>query len=162
MSFLTVGPFVNDALAGVGKLGSGHLTELTQYCTSQKQEIEADIVSARYAPSLPAAPASLTAPTRRLLAHAGFDPRDAVRFWEGRHETERTAECTPGRAVDVVRDREWERTSLPMRWMGSSHPMNVVRVERLKDELRRWELQREAAQLRLREQAEAEAAAREG
>ena len=42
-----VGPFVNDALAGVGKLGSGQLTELTQYCTSQKQEVEADIVSAR-------------------------------------------------------------------------------------------------------------------
>ncbi|KIP07669.1 hypothetical protein PHLGIDRAFT_23967 [Phlebiopsis gigantea 11061_1 CR5-6] len=138
------GPFVNDALAGVGKLGSGHLTELTQYCTSQKQEIEADIVSAR------------------LLAHAGFDPRNAVRFWEGRHETERTAECSPGRAGDVVRDREWERTSLPMRWMGASHPMNVVRVERLKDELRRWELQREAAQLRLRQQAQEVAAAQAG
>lgn len=46
----SVGPFVNDALAGVGKLGSGHLTELTQYCTSQKQEVEADVVSARFAP----------------------------------------------------------------------------------------------------------------
>lgn len=50
-----VGPFVNDALAGVGKLGSGHLTELTQYCTSQKQEIEADIVSARCV-SFPSSP----------------------------------------------------------------------------------------------------------
>lgn len=75
-------------------------------------------------------------------------------FWEGRQETERTAECTPGRAVDMAEHREWERTSLPMRWMGSSHPMNVVRVERLKEELRRWELQREAAQLRLRQQEE--------
>lgn len=46
-NLLTVGPFVNDALAGVGKLGSGQLTELTQYCTSQKQEVEADVVSAR-------------------------------------------------------------------------------------------------------------------
>lgn len=130
------GPFVNDALAGVGKLGSGQLTELTQYCTSQKQEVEADVVSAR------------------LLAHAGFDPRAAVRFWEDRQETERTAECSPKRAQDVVARAEWERTSLPMRWMGSTHPMNVVRVERLKAELHEWEIQREAARLRLRQQQE--------
>lgn len=116
----------------------------------------------RLLPLFSAASLVLTAAAGRLLAHAGFDPRNAVRFWEGRHETERTAECSPGRAGDVVRDREWERTSLPMRWMGASHPMNVVRVERLKDELRRWELQREAAQLRLRQQAQEEAAAQAG
>ncbi|THH01482.1 hypothetical protein EW026_g1252 [Hermanssonia centrifuga] len=40
------GPFVNDALAGLGKYGSGEFTKLTEYCTSQKQEVEADIVSA--------------------------------------------------------------------------------------------------------------------
>ena len=81
-----------------------------------------------------------------------------MRFWEGRQETERNAECTPGRAVDMAAHAEWERTSLPMRWMGSTHPMNVVRVERLKDELRRWEIQREAARLRLRQrQAQLEA-----
>jgi hypothetical protein len=88
----------------------------------------------------------------RLLAHAGFDARHAVRFWESRQETERTAECTPGRASNIIERREWERTSLPMRWMGSSHPMSVVRVARLKEELRRWEIQRDAAQLRLRQQ----------
>lgn len=43
---------------------------------------------------------------------------------------------------------------MPMRWVGSSHPMNVVRVERLKDELRRWELQREAARFKLKQQEE--------
>lgn len=77
-----------------------------------------------------------------------------MRFWEGRQETERTAECTPGRATETVARAEWERTSLPMRWMGSSHPMNVVRVERLKAELRQWEIQREGARLKLREQRE--------
>ncbi|GJE88639.1 peptidase family M48-domain-containing protein [Phanerochaete sordida] len=138
------GPFVNDALAGVGKLGSGQLTELTQYCTSQKQEVEADVVSAR------------------LLAHAGFDPRAAVRFWEDRQETERTAECSPKRAQDVVARAEWERTSLPMRWVGNTHPMHVVRVERLKAELHQWEIQREAARLRLRQQSERLAAQRDG
>jgi len=41
------GPFVNDAVAQLGKFGSGELSKLGQYCTSMKQEIEADVVSAR-------------------------------------------------------------------------------------------------------------------
>jgi hypothetical protein len=42
------GPFVNDAVAQLGKVGSGELSKLGQYCMSMKQEIEADVVSARY------------------------------------------------------------------------------------------------------------------
>jgi len=42
------GPFVNDAVAQLGKFGSGELSKLGQYCTSMKQEIEADVVSARW------------------------------------------------------------------------------------------------------------------
>jgi Zn-dependent protease with chaperone function len=42
------GPFVNDAVAQVGKIGSGELIKVGEYCTSMTQEIEADIVSARY------------------------------------------------------------------------------------------------------------------
>jgi len=41
------GPFVNDALAQLGKVGSGELIKMGEWCTSQKQEIEADVVSAR-------------------------------------------------------------------------------------------------------------------
>lgn len=41
------GPFVNDAFADLGKAGSGELSKLGEYCTSTKQEIEADVVSAR-------------------------------------------------------------------------------------------------------------------
>jgi Zn-dependent protease with chaperone function len=41
------GPFVNDALAQLGKVGSGELIRLGELCTTQKQEIEADVVSAR-------------------------------------------------------------------------------------------------------------------
>lgn len=41
------GPFVNDAVAQLGKVGSGELSKLGQYCMSMKQEIEADVVSAR-------------------------------------------------------------------------------------------------------------------
>ena len=85
-----------------------------------------------------------------------------MRFWEDRQETERTAECSPKRAQDVVARAEWERTSLPMRWVGNTHPMHVVRVERLKAELHQWEIQREAARLRLRQQSERLAAQRDG
>lgn len=42
-----VGPFINDALASVGKAGTGEFAQIAEYCTSQKQEVEADIVSAR-------------------------------------------------------------------------------------------------------------------
>jgi hypothetical protein len=40
-------PFVNDAVAQLGKIGSGELEKVGEYCTSVKQEIEADVVSAR-------------------------------------------------------------------------------------------------------------------
>ena len=89
----------------------------------------------------------------RLLAHAGFDPRHAVRFWEGRQECERTAECSPKKAVQKAEDQEWLKESTPMRWVGSSHPINIVRTDRLKEELQRWEEQREKTRRRLQQEA---------
>lgn len=41
------GPFVNDAVAQLGKVGSGEISKIGEYCTSAKQEIEADVVSVR-------------------------------------------------------------------------------------------------------------------
>ena len=41
------GPFVNDAVAQLGKLGSSELAKISERCNSTKQEIEADVVSAR-------------------------------------------------------------------------------------------------------------------
>ncbi|OBZ72195.1 Survival factor 1 [Grifola frondosa] len=130
------GPFINDALAGVGKAGSGEITKLQEFCTSQKQEIEADVVSAR------------------LLAHAGFDPRHSVRFWEERQDTPQNAECSPARAEAELSAAE----SLQHRWIGSTHPVHTVRVDRLKLELERWEDERRAAarQKQLMQQSEAE------
>jgi hypothetical protein len=49
---MLLGPFVNDAFADLGKAGPGELSKLGEYCTSMKQEIEADVVSARWV-SLP-------------------------------------------------------------------------------------------------------------
>lgn len=46
------GPFVNDAVAQMGKVGSGEISKIGDYCTSVHQEIEADVVSARSAPNL--------------------------------------------------------------------------------------------------------------
>lgn len=117
------GPFINDALGEAGKAFSQEFARRSDYCTSQEQEIEADVVSVR------------------LLAHAGFDPRHTVRFWEGRQESSQAAECSHAHAIDASRRAE----SLSRQWMGEAHPMNVVRVQKLKDELQRWEIARQAA-----------------
>ncbi|KAF4613527.1 hypothetical protein D9613_007809 [Agrocybe pediades] len=112
------GPFVNDAVAQLGKVGSGELVKISEYCSSAHQEIEADVVSAR------------------LLAHAGFDARDAVRFWEHRSGDE--GECAkPGKTST-------EPHSVARRIMGdsSTHPINEMRVNCLRDELARWESER--------------------
>ncbi|TFK75228.1 hypothetical protein BDN72DRAFT_787894 [Pluteus cervinus] len=115
------GPFVNDALAQLGKVGSGEFAKLSEHCTSVPQEIEADVVSAR------------------LLAHAGFDARDALKFWETRGTA---AECSN---IEPTLALESERSTLVMRITGNSHPVNTVRVEKLKEELERWETERRVA-----------------
>lgn len=117
------GPFFNDAIAQMGKVGSGHLTELGEHCTSVQQEIEADVVSAR------------------LLAHAGFDARKAVEFWESRQDAPTAARCSSAQCSDAHPD-----TSNPARRiMSASHPVHEVRIERLKSELVRWELEKRVA-----------------
>ncbi|KAA1467529.1 hypothetical protein DENSPDRAFT_769340 [Dentipellis sp. KUC8613] len=131
------GPFVNDAVGQMGSaLGKGELSKLGEYCTSVKQEIEADVVSAR------------------LLAHAGFDPRNAVQFWEQRRHADAasTAECTPGNAAEKYRKVD----GLAMRIMGNDHPVDEVRVEKLRGELQRWRDERERAVAALLRQHETE------
>lgn len=117
------GPFFNDAIAQLGKVGSGHLTELGEYCTSMKQEIEADVVSAR------------------LLAHAGFDARKAVAFWESREDAPKSAHCSSAKRSDGHSD-SWNPAH---QIMGTSHPVHEVRIEKLKSELVRWELEKRVA-----------------
>ena len=86
---------------------------------------------------------SLTATLYSLLAHAGFDPRHALRFWEERSETEQTAECTPSKAKAKAAH------TYQMRWMGSAHPLNEVRVTKLREEFERWEKERQKARKQL-------------
>jgi len=110
------GPFVNDAVANFGRVGSFEAGKLSEYCTSMKQEFEADAVSAR------------------ILAHAGYDARKAVRFWETRRDAEIT-ECTPPRTGST------SEASLLAKRMSSSthHPRDGERVARLQAELDKWE-----------------------
>ncbi|KAF8206405.1 peptidase M48 [Mycena galopus ATCC 62051] len=102
------GPFVNDAVAQLGKVGSGELEKVGEYCTSVKQEIEADVVSAR------------------LLAHAGYDARKAVAFWEKRS----TAECSS--AERKAKGTEFPSSNFVHNITGSKHPVSEVRVNSLK------------------------------
>ncbi|TDL16562.1 hypothetical protein BD410DRAFT_755349 [Rickenella mellea] len=114
------GPFVNDAVANLGKLGQGEVGKLHEYCTSIIQEYEADTVSTR------------------LLAHSGFDARSAVTFWETRHAMQ-MAECTP----KYAEENKARPTGLARRIMGATHPVHEDRVLRLKAELDRWVSERD-------------------
>lgn len=76
----------------------------------------------------------------RLLAHAGFDPRHAVQFWEERGNTEQNAECAPSTAKELF---ESHGNSIPLKWIGNSHPISIDRVAKLKEELVTWEARRE-------------------
>ena len=100
----------------------------------------------------------------RLLAHAGFDPREAVRFWEDRSHNAQTAECSPQRAEAFVAQEASSATTIARRIMGETHPVHELRVEKLKSELERWEQKRQEArmarekQLALEEKQRAQAA----
>ena len=83
----------------------------------------------------------------RLLAHAGFDPREAVRFWEDRSHNAQTAECSPQRAEAFVAQEASSATTIARRIMGETHPVHELRVEKLKSELERWEQKRQEARL---------------
>ncbi|KAJ3714279.1 hypothetical protein C8R42DRAFT_592132 [Lentinula raphanica] len=126
------GPFVNDAVAQLGRIGSGELTKVGEYCTSLKQEHEADVVSAR------------------LLAHAGFDAREAVSFWEQRALS--ATECGHAESIDPASADEpiSKSARLIRRIAGTGHPVNEARVDKLKSELVRWETERRAALVRSR------------
>lgn len=132
------GPFVNDAVAALGQVGSGEALRISESCTSLKQEYEADAVSAR------------------ILAHAGLDARATIAFWERRREAS-ASECSPRRAAqnagEIPPDDDTNggatsaamraATKLAMRIGGDRHPGNAARVENLKKELMRWQMKRE-------------------
>ena len=81
----------------------------------------------------------------RLLAHAGFDPRRAIQFWEDRCE-DTNGDCSISPYSHEVKEeqkRQKENWNMAMRLTSSDHPMNEVRVAELKTELQRWRDERE-------------------
>ena len=130
------GPFVNDAVANMGKIGTGEVTKLSVLCTTRVQELEADVVSTR------------------LLAYAGFDPHSAVKFWESRTPTVYgdVSECATWRedsndTRNAEGDKLTRKSALSL--FGSTHPMNHTRVSALTEELLRWSTEKEEALSRL-------------
>ncbi|KAL5486017.1 hypothetical protein ACEPAI_7061 [Sanghuangporus weigelae] len=131
------GPFVNDAVANWGRIGAGEFVKLSEYCTSVAMEYEADAVSTR------------------ILAHAGFDARAAIKFWMHRRDSE-LSECSPSLEVERARyfvdkhasvspgDDSYSdlATRLVRRIMSAAHPAHEARLLRLKSELHRWETER--------------------
>lgn len=130
------GPFVNDAVANMGKIGSGEVTKLSVLCTTRVQELEADVVSTR------------------LLAYAGFDPHSTIKFWESRTPTVYgdVSECATWRedsndSRNAEGDKLTQRSAFSL--FGSTHPLNDTRVGALSKELLRWSTERDEALARL-------------
>ena len=67
-----------------------------------------------------------------------------MRFWEDRVENGERARQA-GDAHPSTRERPANSHSLAMRIVGGAHPVDDVRVLRLKRELERWETERVAA-----------------
>jgi len=121
-----LGPFVNDAMGHLGNVGSAELKNLGEWCTTMTQEEEADVVSTR------------------ILAYAGFDARDAIKFWETRATQETEPECHP-----VVKDQVAHHAKFHDKGLSglvrTGHPDRMKRIAILRQELQRWEDARKAA-----------------
>ena len=130
------GPFVNDAVANMGKVGSVEVAKFSVLCTTRVQELEADVVSTR------------------LLAYAGFDPHSTIKFWESRTPTVYgdISQCATWREdSNEARNTEGDGLSYSSAFslFGSTHPLNDTRVGALTKELLRWSAEKEEALTRL-------------
>lgn len=75
----------------------------------------------------------------RILAHAGFDARNAITFWERRSEED--VECA---RVGKCQDED-DAQHLERKISSAAHPIGQQRVRHLRDELYRWEQERRQA-----------------
>jgi hypothetical protein len=69
-----------------------------------------------------------------------------VQFWEDRAEGFQGSECVASAAFDrraEHREESQSQRAFTLRIMGSGHPVNEVRVEKLRGELGRWRTERE-------------------
>jgi predicted Zn-dependent protease len=74
----------------------------------------------------------------RLLASAGIDPREAVRFWEGRLQNQAPLKRpTEPRAGDLFGRLKMHSAAEPRDYFPS-HPVDATRLQRIKKELGGW------------------------
>ncbi|KAG8818819.1 hypothetical protein FRC17_010695 [Serendipita sp. 399] len=163
---MVFGPFVNDALWEVSKLGTGEVVKNSEACTVKGLETEADLVSARWVlNSLLGDLGQLNLVDRdRLLAYAGFDAHAAVKFWEEREAKDMCAEAQrkakpvegtdrPSEPGFFSRITEWLPLGREVHGAGryfektpdtekGVHPISAERVKKLRAELERWDTER--------------------
>ena len=73
-----------------------------------------------------------------------------MKFWEDRADVRQGSECVASAVSDPVHHEEQTQNSFALRIMGSRHPVNQVRVEKLREELNRWRAERERVLTELR------------
>jgi len=138
------GPFFNDSIFMSSSLLSqpsrdgapSACEQLCSSCASHTMEIEADLVSLR------------------LLASAGVDPREALKFWQRRLAADHSDVSFPLEpATTTTEDEAYQHGvaklrmhSDPMKHANASetsflqtHPVDQVRLQAIKKELARWE-----------------------
>jgi Peptidase family M48 len=145
------GPFVNDALFQFGKSHSGEVNKMSLMTAGRKLEIEAGWHSAHHSSIRKILIRCWNAElldlvSARLLAYAGFDPREAIKFWEGRIDRSKLDQDSPRDAVGCAiqgktDEQDWTTTMTAWAMGRESHPLKKERVQRLKEEIDRWEVE---------------------
>jgi hypothetical protein len=105
------GPFVNDAVAQLGKVGSGELVKVGEYCTSMKQEVEADVVSARSVCAVVVFHKRLTKKPSRLGCSRTLVSMPDVPYCFGKIDSSRRKRLN----VQLRKPKRWIRVSSPTR-----------------------------------------------
>lgn len=66
-----------------------------------------------------------------------------MQFWENRAEVFQGSECVASAAFDREHGENKSQRAFTLSIVGSGHPVNEDRVEKLREELDRWRAERE-------------------
>jgi predicted Zn-dependent protease len=115
-----LGPFANEAIAASLNTGFDDHHGVSSSCDSRLHETEADAVSLR------------------ILAHAGFDPRHAIRYWEDRIATAGKADAFLGEPADLSGTGLQRHSAGQRSGFLRSHPVDVDRLTAIRADLASW------------------------
>lgn len=125
---------MNDALASVGRTTTEEMSKSQFIGFDKEHEYEADLLALRYASHSP--PHALRIDLQadfRLLAIAGYDPKEAVDDFAG------SIAQLDEMQSETERRRSW--WSLFKLW-NNSHPSVSERVDKMREELKKWDTYR--------------------